>query len=244
MPQPTSSHAKGKVEKVRQHCLPFWAQRVVQDMLRLREALCLGGASRGTHRPRGLARGREGESHLPVRFPVQKSRPAKGEVSGSWVQGCPQAKGWISQYCLSFGYLPLYELTAKLPSSRALGTLVLLLASYLSCLNGIADCSSCCHDSDFLPGTKESVQGWMWWHCGLSYFPPLQPLPLALLFPSNSACRVDACVLWGYLHLRFQCQICAFTHLSFLSSSVYSACDNAPILLTKARRGNEEQAVF
>lgn len=62
-----------------------------------------GGASRDTHRPRGLARGhpltrglargREGESHLPVRFPVQKSRPAKGEVSGSWVQGCPQAKG-------------------------------------------------------------------------------------------------------------------------------------------------------
>lgn len=51
-------------------------------------------------------------------------------------------------------------------------------------------------------------------------FLPLQPLPLALLFPSNSAGRRDACVLWGHLHLRFQCQICAFTHRSFLSSSV------------------------
>ena len=51
-------------------------------------------------------------------------------------------------------------------------------------------------------------------------FLPLQPLPLALLFPSNSACRRDACVLWGCLHLCLQCQICAFTHQSFLSSVI------------------------
>lgn len=51
-------------------------------------------------------------------------------------------------------------------------------------------------------------------------FVPLQPLPLALLSPSSSACRRDACALWGYLHLRLQCQICAFTRRSFLSSSV------------------------
>lgn len=59
---------------------------------------------------------------------------------------------------------------------------------------------------------------------------------LALLFPSNSARRRGAGVLWGYL--RRQCQICAPTHQSLLSSSVIRPM-LVPYNLMKARPGEE-----
>jgi len=157
------------------------------------------------------------------------------------------------EFCniLSFGHLPLYAPTAPshitqftCPGAAA----VLLLVRCLSCLNSITDCSSCCHDSDLPLGTKGSAQGRTWWHRGNTVasvtFLSLQLLPLTLLFPSNSACRSDACVLWGCLHLCFQCQICAFTHRSFLCLSVIRPMT---VLLSSSQRldeGKEEQAVF
>lgn len=84
MPQPTSSHAKGKVEELWQRYLPCSVQRAVQNALSLRAPPCLGPVTKGHPlKPRGL----------PVCFPPKKSDAAKREVSGSQVQGCPQAKG-------------------------------------------------------------------------------------------------------------------------------------------------------
>lgn len=121
-------------------------------------------------------------------------------------------------------------------------------------LNSMKDWSSYCHDSDLPPGTTESVPRKDWglsyiWKCprkdcGLSYIPPLQLLPLALV--SQQLCLQARClsVLWGYLHLSLQCQICDFTHQSFLSWSVIWAVITPLCSSGGLNEGEEGQTVF
>lgn len=91
MPQPTSSHANGKAEKMWQHYLPFSAQPATRNTLRLREALCLGqGGSdmRAPTDPKGSLMF-ERVSHP---FPVTKS-PSKTRGERFMGSGLSSGKG-------------------------------------------------------------------------------------------------------------------------------------------------------
>lgn len=179
---------------------------------------------------------------LPVCFPVKNSHPAKWEASSSQVQGCPQMNGWISHHHLSFGHLPLYQLTAELFRSR---TLRLLRCCFLEVSVLLEQY-----------GWSQLLLSWQW--CSFRHQRKCPRKDMVRLWPWLLSCPCSHC-LWlscfpatppaGMMPV---CYGDTFTSASSVKSRLlliglfppHLVHDNSSTLLMKVRRGKEEQAVF
>lgn len=200
----------------------------LQNVLRLRETL---GTGIGGH-PRTPS-SYLSESHC-LFLSQWKASPAIRDVSGSEVQGWLLTNGWVSQHHLSFGHLSLYPLTAELLLSHALGPLkcsffrVVCLAWPMWRIDIPAATTV-----TFLQAPQKVSKEGPW----LSYIPPLQLLPLAVLFPSNSACSMMPVCVMGIPSPQPPMSNLSFRSSIFSLLICHLGRDNTPMLLRRAKWG-------